>query len=351
MEEKIKYKYLISIPALFVIGCALLIWGVSMTSEGFENRKNLKKTLNESSFDLNAILEGKYIFLSDYNVYGANDKFGNGVFSPACHVFITTKENLYYVAEIDNGRETFAISVQSILPFGLEEKDPFGAAIDNTGHSEYRVTGKIEKTDETALELTEQVAKEHDLNKILNHTVITDYKIVITDVEEEKELMIKGLWILFAAILLIVGSRPWKIIQKIEMPLLKSFQYIYEKEFDDRDLRIIGEEARVLRVNIRCLEKQYSIIWKTALRNSIWGLIFTFVYFSAPAYFEIYILCFIFILKMLLGWIRLFLNSDLKYSRGIMHLFHRVPIKEDIRREEEKLERCDALLDMIYQVV
>lgn len=351
MEEKIKYKYLIYIPALFIIGCVLLLWGISMTSEGFGNRKNLKKTLNESSFDLNAILEGKYIFLSDYNVYGANDKFGNGVFSPACHVFITTKENLYYVAEIDNGRETFAISVQSILPFGLQEKDPFEAGIDNTGHSEYRVTGKIEKTDEIALELTEQVAKEHDLNKILNHTVITDYKIVLTDVEEEKELMIKGLWILFAAILLIVGSRPWKIIQKIEMPLQKSFQYIYEKEYDDRDLRIISEEAHGLRVNIRCLEQQYSIIRKAAFRNSIWGLIFTFVWFSAPAYIEIYILCFIFIIKMLFGWIRLFLNSDLKYSRRIMHMFQRVPIKEDIRREQEKLERCDAILDMIYHVI
>ena len=203
MEEKIKYKYLICIPALFIIGCVLLLWGISMTSEGFGNRKNLKKALNESSFDLNAILEGKYIFLSDYNVYGANDKFSNGVFSPACHVFITTKENLYYVAEI------------------------------------------------------------------------------------------------VAAILLIVGSRPWKIIQKIEMPLQKSFQYIYEKEYDDRDLRIIGEEAHGLRVNIRCLEQQYSIIRKAAFRNSIWGLIFTFVWFSAPADIEIYIFCFIFIIKML----------------------------------------------------
>lgn len=351
MEEQIKYKYLISIPALFVIGCVLLIWGVSLTSEGFVNRKNLKETLNESSFDLNAILEGKYIFLSDYNVYGANDKLGNGVFSPACHVFISSKENIYYVAEINNGREKFAISVQSILPSGLQEKDPFGAAIDNTGHSEYRITGKLEKTDETALELTGQVAKEHDLNKILNHTVITDYKIVITDVEEEKELMIKGLWVLFAAILLIAGSRPWKMIQKIEMPLQKSFQYIYEKEYDDRDLRVIGEEARILRADIKCLERQYSILRKSAVRNSIWGLIFIIVCFLNTVPFEIYILCFIVIIKMIFGLLRLILNSDLKYSRRIMHLFQRVPVKEDIRLDREKLERCEALLDRICQVV
>ncbi|MCI8669634.1 MAG: hypothetical protein HFI34_08965 [Lachnospiraceae bacterium] len=348
MEEKIKYKYLIYIPALFIIGCFLFIWGISMTSEGYENRKNLKRILHEDTFDLNKISERKYISLSDYNVYGI---YNNGRFFPSCYDFITTKENLYYVAEIYNGKEAFAIPVQSVMPFGLEGKDPFQAGIDNTGHSEYKVTGKIEKTDETALELTEQVAEEHGLNKLLNHTVVTEYKIVIVDVNEEKDRMRKGLWILFAAVLLIAGSRPWKMIQKIEIPLQKSFQYIYEKEYDDRDLRVIGEEARILRANIKCLERQYSAMRKAVVRNSIWGLIFMFVCFLHPVAFEIYILCMLFITKMIFGWLRLFLNKDLKYSRWIMHLFQRVPVKENIRLEQEKLERCDALLDMIYQVV
>ena len=141
------------------------------------------------------------------------------------------------------------------------------------------------------------------------------------------------------------------MIQKIEMPLQKSFQYIYEKEYDDRDLRVIGEEARILRADIKCLERQYSILRKSAVRNSIWGLIFIIVCFLNTVPFEIYILCFIVIIKMIFGLLRLFLNSDLKYSRRIMHLFQRVPVKEDIRLDREKLERCEVLLDRICQVV
>lgn len=347
MEDK-KYKYIIYIPALFIIGCVLLIWAIPMTSEGYGNRRNLKKKLNENTFSANDISEGRYIYLSDYHVYG---EIRQQHFFADCAVFLTTKENNYYIAGINNGRESFAISVQSILPMGLGEKDPFENGIDNTGYSSYKVIGKIEKTDEMALELMEEVVEKHNLNGIFNHTAIMDYKIVLVDEKEEKALMMKGLWILFASVLLIAASKPWKIIQKLEMPIPKSFNYIYEKKYEDKDLRIIGEEAHVLRMNIRCLEKQYSIIQKSAFRSSMWGLIFVFIVFVAPAYFEINILCFVFLIKMLLAWLRLLLNFDLKYSRRIMHLFQCMPLKEKIRIEQEKLERCNSLLDMIYQVV
>ena len=42
MEDKRGFKYVINIPVLFILGLALFIWGISMTLNGYENRKNLK---------------------------------------------------------------------------------------------------------------------------------------------------------------------------------------------------------------------------------------------------------------------------------------------------------------------
>lgn len=248
MEDKRGFKYVINIPVLFILGLALFIWGISMTLNGYENRKNLKN-IYENKIDYEKLKKGTYIKMTNPQLAGGYDKDSDRIFPEAMqYIGVMMIDYDYYIMNFENIYIPIKINHTKIRD-EIDDKIDKNAVINST------LWLKAEEGDDNSKRLLDGMDK-------TNVKKIRNYVLSVVDIKQEKKLLTEGLWVLFAGAVLLIGSKPWKIITRKYMMPQKEFNLVYDGRVNEDDMRILENTAYDLRAGIKRLESDYKDLQK-----------------------------------------------------------------------------------------
>ena len=167
----------------------------------------------------------------------------------------------------------------------------------------------------------------------------------------------EAICILFCAFVLILASKPWKVIEIKEIPV-KEFNLVYNDERNENDIFVISELARTLRMDIDYYNADLRKLKKNVRNGGIAFLISILIFdiikesiFDGNLMlmtFALGILSFIpvaLLIKFLIHILILFLNRDTMFCKSVMSIFNREPVMAIIHDRQAKLFRCEAIIN------
>ena len=350
MEEKKNYKYTINISILFILGVIMFIWGINLVWKSCESRWNLRHIYDEQ-FKYSSLKKGNYIKVTNPKLAGWLSKDGTSinvnVLGYIGKMFI---EYDYYV--MDFGDVFIPIRINY-----TEVRDSFYRKVDKKGIVNDTLWLKVCKSDSNARSvLIDAVNNGYRKNKYDGNEVIDSvtyskkFLLVPINVNEEREMLFKGIWILLAGIIAIVASKPWKIIRKEYVIPEKEFNLVYDGKVDKNDMRILENTAYDLRLSIKKLESEYEDIRKNFIKSAIAFVISFVLCIWIKILMILAILSLVYFIKMIICAVKLFLNGKSEFAKKVEALFNKSPIQKRLQEENAKLEKCMRLIDVCIGV-
>lgn len=375
---KQKQKYDVNISLLFIFGISFLIWGIYLAMTGFINRQGLKHMTviseNTSDYNLSNIKKGDYINFSYINMPGSIDP-NTEAFFPICMVDATIyslsdTEAYYYAVNFDSSDKYYILKAGNSC-------DDFNDFIDhNSTHSSqqninkftYNFLSQQTSSDSQKKSFTVKVVKPYamyddfcdifkDFAKEVSDTsdsltppslsLSTKYMLEMVDVHKERQKLIAGIFILIAGAVLLIFSKPSKILTKRNVIEDKAFNLIYstDSELTATDVRIISDVAHDLRLKISYYKYKYSQIWKTLRSSLIASIITSFVAVKLQILAALYIIALLCIIKTVVNIIKLIVNRNTSFGVAICSIFDREPIQKTIYELQLKLSKCESVIN------
>ncbi|GEM_PF-6617530 len=375
---KQKQKYDVNISLLFIFGISFLIWGIYLAMTGFINRQGLKHMTviseNTSDYNLSNIKKGDYINFSYINMPGSIDP-NTEAFFPLCIVDATMyslsdTESYYYAVNFDSSDKYYVLKVGNSC-------DDFNDFIDhnsicssqqNINKFTYNFLSPQTSSNSQKKSFTVKVVKPYamydsfcddfkDFAKEVSNTsdsltpaslsLSTKYMLEMVDVHKERQKLIAGIFILIAGAVLLIFSKPSKILTKRNVIKDKAFNLIYstDSELTDTDVRIISDVAHDLRLKISYYKYKYSQIWKTLRSSLIASIITSFLAVKLQIIAALYIIALLCIIKTVVNIIKLIVNRNTSFGVAICSIFDREPIQKTIYELQLKLSKCESVIN------
>lgn len=378
LKMKQKQKYDVNISLLFIFGISFLIWGIYLAMTGFINRQGLKHMTviseNTSDYNLSNIKKGDYINFSYINMPGSIDP-NTEAFFPLCIVDATMyslsdTESYYYAVNFDSSDKYYVLKVGNSC-------DDFNDFIDhnsicssqqNINKFTYNFLSPQTSSNSQKKSFTVKVVKPYamydsfcddfkDFAKEVSNTsdsltpaslsLSTKYMLEMVDVHKERQKLIAGIFILIAGAVLLIFSKPSKILTKRNVIKDKAFNLIYstDSELTDTDVRIISDVAHDLRLKISYYKYKYSQIWKTLRSSLIASIITSFLAVKLQIIAALYIIALLCIIKTVVNIIKLIVNRNTSFGVAICSIFDREPIQKTIYELQLKLSKCESVIN------
>lgn len=379
LKMKQKQKYDVNISLLFIFGISFLIWGIYLAMTGFINRQGLKHMTviseNTSDYNLSNIKKGDYINFSYINMPGSIDP-NTEAFFPLCIVDATMyslsdTESYYYAVNFDSSDKYYVLKVGNSC-------DDFNDFIDhnsicssqqNINKFTYNFLSPQTSSNSQKKSFTVKVVKPYamydsfcddfkDFAKEVSNTsdsltpaslsLSTKYMLEMVDVHKERQKLIAGIFILIAGAVLLIFSKPSKILTKRNVIKDKAFNLIYstDSELTDTDVRIISDVAHDLRLKISYYKYKYSQIWKTLRSSLIASIITSFLAVKLQIIAALYIIALLCIIKTVVNIIKLIVNRNTSFGVAICSIFDREPIQKTIYELQLKLSKCESVINV-----
>lgn len=357
---KYKKKYEVNIPIMFIIGVILLLWVISHFADGVSIIKNLTHIYSEN-VELSELKEGNYISVDRVRVLGEIDKEDSSYIAHEM-VEVNPLENRYYMVNINDKDNKYVSMVINQKQF-LELNDGY---VNDDGYikksREYDIFNssfdfKVVKAD--YLHKQNVYDARIDMDNYEKRPVADLYdKIALVPISfgNEKKEIIAVLVVFVCAVLSIIVSKPWKMITVEYVPQLE-YNYVYKKQTDEKDERVISEEMRSLKLDIGYYERQYSAIKDKVKKNMVsFGLIVLIFIMIKQIVYDGYtqlmiinlgilnIIPYISFIKLLVNIANLLLNRDTQISRSAMSAFNKAPAMTEINMRKVRLAKCDRIL-------
>lgn len=358
MEAKKRYE--VNIRIFLVVGIFFLIWGLVLLSDALTIRKNLKNIYDEN-VNISKLKEGNYVTVDNVNALGHIPEYMDRYVPAMSVMFYLHKANNYFVINFNNNEDEYISTVYETLPSKevdiktddvgnilLSDNDEiFKGSFDfkvvkmNSEHLDniYSVKDRIKQTTEGEDILLE------NFNEIGFYDGIA---LKVIDYDKEREVLIWALSILFCAVVLIIASKPWSIIEEKYEPIRK-FNIVYNDKPDENDVAFAAELARSLRLDVLRYEDDYRELKKN-IRNNIIAVVVSGILTYGIRYVgELYLLTIILAIKLIVSIVILIFNNDTYFTRNFMKLIGRTAIKSAIKDREIKIAKCDKVIsDGLY---
>lgn len=359
---KYKEKYELNIPVFFVVGVVFLIWGVMLLGDAVTIRKNLKNIYDEN-VDVSKLEVGNYISVDKVKVLGG---IVNGMesYSVWGYILIEPYEYRYYAVkfvEDDNRYLSLMIKQNQFceLDDNVDENGYMSLSDRSDRYDVFRSSYdfKVVEVDEGHMDNIRD-GNEY-IDTLLQKDDIAIYSgvaLVPVNYERERKVLVWACSVLLCALIFIIASKPWKLIEKKYIPEYE-FNLVYKEENDENDIKFITELARDLRLDIQCYEKAYDKIKTKVKKNGKSFLVSLVIFFIIKErvfdgnldemMFSLGILIFIpvlLLIKLLINMIILWINQDTHPSRSIMSIFNKLPIMSMVHARQEKLDKCDRVI-------
>lgn len=360
---KSKKIYEVNISIMLIVGIVLLIWGITLLEQGITIRNNLKH-IHRGDVDVARLKEGSYITADRVNVLGARDK-ESGSYMVYGYVYANPMIHEYYMVNLDGkNQQYFSLKIDENQFFELG----VGDIVDENGymglsdrydvfHTSYDF--KVVEADGVHL-YSIQNAKEYIKEYQEEADVILYDRIALVPVnyEKEKKELYGALSVLICAVMFIVASKPWKMVEVRE---------VHEREFklvrenidmnSERDMLAISELIRSLRLEIRSYTLDYDHIRGKVKKNALlFGsamLLFVLMkemLFQGSLELMMWNLSIftmtpvVFLIKLLIYMVILILNQDTYFARSVMSMFNTEPFMSAIHERQAKLEQLNHLI-------
>lgn len=359
---KYKEKYELNIPVFFIVGVVFLIWGVMLLGDAVTIRKNLKNIYDEN-VDVSKLEVGNYISVDKVKVLGG---IVNGMesYSVWGYILIEPYEYRYYAVkfvEDDNRYLSLMIKQNQFceLDDNVDENGYMSLSDRSDRYDVFRSSYdfKVVEVDEGHMENIRD-GNEY-IDTLLQKDDIAIYSgvaFVPVSYERERKVLVWACSVLLCALIFIIASKPWKLIEKKYIPEYE-FNLVYKEENDENDIKFITELARDLRLDIQYYEKAYDKIKTKVKKNGKSFLVSLVIFFIIKErvfdgnldemMFSLGILIFIpvlLLIKLLINMIILWVNQDTHPSRSIMSIFNKLPIMSMLHARQEKLDKCDRVI-------
>lgn len=359
---KYKEKYELNIPAFFIVGVVFLIWGVMLLGDAVTIRKNLKNIYDEN-VDVSKLEVGNYISVDKVKVLGG---IVNGMesYSVWGYILIEPYEYRYYAVkfvEDDNRYLSLMIKQNQFceLDDNVDENGYMSLSDRSDRYDVFRSSYdfKVVEVDEGHMDNIRD-GNEY-IDTLLQKDDIAIYSgvaLVPVNYERERKVLVWACSVLLCALIFIIASKPWKLIEKKYIPEYE-FNLVYKEENDENDIKFITELARDLRLDIQRYEKAYDKIKTKVKKNGKSFLVSLVIFFIIKErvfdgnldemMFSLGILIFIpvlLLIKLLINMIILWVNQDTHPSRSIMSIFNKLPVMSMVHARQEKLDKCDRVI-------
>ena len=356
---KYKEKYELNIPVFFIVGVVFLIWGVILLGDAVTIRKNLKNIYDEN-VDVSKLEVGNYISVDKVKVLGG---IVNGMesYSVWGYMLIEPYEYRYYAVKfVEDDNRYLSLMIKQNQFCELDDNvDENGYMSLSDRYDVFRSSYdfKVVEVDEGHMDNIRH-GNEY-IDTLLQKDDIAIYSgvaFVPVNYERERKVLVWACSVLLCALIFIIASKPWKLIEKKYIPEYE-FNLVYKEENDENDIKFITELARDLRLDIQCYEKAYDKIKTKVKKNGESFLVSLVIFFIIKErvfngnldemMFSLGILIFIpvlLLIKLLINMIILWVNQDTHPSRSIMSIFNKLPIMSMLHARQEKLDKCDRVI-------
>ena len=359
METKKRYE--INIRIFFVVGMFFLIWGLVLLSDALTIRKNLKNIYDENA-DISKLEEGNYITVDNVKALGHIPKYMNRYVPAMSVMFYLQKAKNYFVINFNNNEDEYVSMVYETLPNKEVDikTDDLGNILlsDNDEIFKGSFDFKVVKMDSEHLDniysvkdRIKQNTKGEDIQpKDINEVGFYDgIALKLIDYDKEREVLIWALSILFCAVVLIIASKPWNIIEEKYEPIRK-FNIVYNDKPNENDVAFAAELARSLRLDILRYEDDYRELKKNIRNNIIVVVVSGLVAYGIRYVAALYLLTIILFIKLTGSIVILIFNNDTYFTRNFMKVIGRESIKSAIKDREIKIAKCDKVIsDGLYE--
>ena len=358
-----KKKIELNISVLFVLGIILLVFGMNLFFDGIIIRQNLRN-VHTDEIELSKLKEGEYLSVDKIRVFGGRME-GSSSFVVHAYVNISAIVYDYYIINLHEDDSQSISLMISERQFG--ELDDYvneeGVLVpsDNWG-GRYNIFTKsldfkvVEADGEHIMNM--QHAKEFadGLEDGKEIEFCSDIALVPVNFRDEEMVLTKAWYVLAAAVLLIIASKPWKMVEVRYIQQAK-WNLVYRERPDDDDIRVVSSVARSLRIEIDTLRRQFDKMKNKMKKNGvtfaisvlIFILLLYMMYEGDIGYMSydlgvLMIIPFALLLKLLVSvWIY-FMNQDTYLTRNIMHFVRKEPIGTVMNDRQVKLNQGDAIL-------
>lgn len=368
---KYKKKIYMNIPVFLVIGVIFLIWGITLLNEGIMNRTNLRH-IKTGDIDVTKLREGEYISADSVKAWGGmTEEFPS--YCLHAYDYIDYTSHNYYMVRLNDkkGNENKSDKMKPYISLQITENVFFDLMdnIDDDGYLQlserYDVFNssfdfKVVKADEHHLYNIEK-AKEK-IPEYLNMEEVDFFDgiaLIPVNFESERKVLVNAMFILFAALVFIIASKPWKIIN-VKYILQKEITLSYKENADHHDEMVISEEIRKIRLDIKCLEDCYNKIKNNVKKNAISFGISVFVFIVLKELFFdgnlalmmfnlgiVRVIPVVFLIKFFISGVILLLNMDTKLGKSIMSIFNKEPLMSNVSEQQIKLFQCEKIINEI----
>lgn len=357
---EVKKRYEINIRIFLVVGVFFLIWGIVLLTDALTIRKNLKNIYDENT-DISKLKEGNYITVDKVKLLGFKHKDFNS-YNNCMYIDMKFHKADNYFAINYNGNEDEYISVlfESTVNKGGEhiETDDNGFVVleENEEIFNDSLDFKVVKVNSEHL-----YAMDSNMNQLKwgnkgTNLLEEDNEIgfydgialKVIDYDKEREVLVWAISILLCAVILIIASKPWSIIEEKYEPV-REFNIVYNDKPDENDIAVAAELARTLRLDVLRYEDAYRGLKKNIRNNVIAVVASGLVAYGIRYIGALYLLTIILCIKLIVSIIKLIFNNDTYFTRNFMKVFGREAIKSVIKDRERKIAKCDKVIsDGLY---
>ena len=357
---EVKKKYQINIRIFLVVGVFFLIWGIVLLSDALTIRKNLKNIYDEN-VDISKLKEGNYVTVDNVKVLGGWHRLMNS-YVPSMSVMLTftrehnfcainfgTDHNKYMCLEIEErlGKD-IELKIDDNGYILLEDNEEvFRDSFDfkvvkmDSGHKGF-VNGEKSKLRSAANGGVIEIENSKDIS------FYDGIALKVIDYDKEREVLIWALSILFCAVVLIIASKPWNIVEEKYEPV-REFNIVYNDKTDENDVAFAAELARTLRLDVLRYEDDYRELKKNIRNNVIAVVVSGLIAYGIRYIGALYLLTIILFIKLIGSIVILIFNNDTYFTRNFMKVIGRESIKSVINDRERKIAKCDKVIsDGLY---
>ena len=358
---KNKKRIEVNISTFLVIGVLFLIWGISFLTDAITKRDNLEK-IHKGDIELSDLKEGEYVSVDKVHALGGVLE-GMTSYCVTGYTFIEGLTYNYYLVNLnENNNEYISLMILD------NQFDELNENIDENGYlslsDKYDVFNssfdfKVVETDSkhmSNIRNAEDIVPQY-INQNEEVQFCKRVALVPVNFEKERHRLVEAICILFCAFVLILASKPWKVIEIKEIPV-KEFNLVYNDERNENDMFVISELARTLRMDIDYYNADLRKLKKNVRNGGIAFLISILIFdiikesiFDGNLMlmtFALGILSFIpvaLLIKFIKHIIILFLNRDTMFCKSVMSIFNREPVMAIIHDRQAKLFRCEAVMN------
>lgn len=337
-----------------VAGVFFLIVGLVLLSEALTIRKNLKNIYDEN-VDIYNLKEGNYVTINNsVKTLGYWHKDFNKYITGMQDITGLIKSKTYFAINY-NGKYV-SVVFETLPNKNIDiETDDNGYILfsDNNEIFKESLDFKVVKINSEHLDSVSSIKEQVKWGN--NGTDITEYNneidfydkiaLEVIDYDKEREVLIWALSMLFCAVILIIASKPWNIIEEKYNPI-REFNIVYNEKITENDVDVAAELARSLRLDVLRYEADYRELKKNIRNNAIAVVISGLIAYGVRYIGVLYLLTIILSLKLIVSIVVLIFNNDTYFTRNFMKAIGKESIKSAIKDRECKIAKCDKVIQI-----